>query len=781
MNVTLKAILICLLLLSIKVGYGQESTLITGSVLSEKGEKLIDGYNIYLLNPLDSTLIKADMFFEPNFSIQTKTLPALVQIRTLSHADTTILVTTAEEANIGQIRLANYSSILDELVVVRNRPLLSSDSEGITLRVEGTLLENSGTALELLSKVSRVKVDNGVVSVMGLGSALIVINDRQLSDHQLLESIQAEDILSVKVITNPSSRYPGDKMAVIEIKTKNANNVAWSAGLNYSVAKGEEWRHKVTPRASFSNGKLSAHLSYSYETNTTLFKELYERDYSETPLSAFINNSVFTRNYLKALHTWNTVVNYTPVASHKFMIQSAGNTRDRRNHITNNSKVLTGSDIRIISSEQEKFYNQLYAYNAFSYDFSNNKESNLHIQYDNSYFKSNGNTNINESGINKYNLQNNEVKINSVSVAVNKHFTNDFFLFFGGQYTGVKNLGENQLANTSNSAINNHNYVYNEKIWAIYAEANKKINQFDFNIGCRIESVYNRAISSANFNKEIREIYFLPFANIGYNLTSNWNVSASYSKKNQRPSYQDMNPAINYIDELSYFQGNPELVPEIRHNIGLKVGYRTMASLGINYTIKDKMLGWFVEQDIQNPLVTKATQVNIDRSDILAMDLVLPYQNSWFLGYLALGINYTVSSYASMDVKELKSPMVYVYSILNFNLPYGFKIGTNIRYFSKGLQNIFYFDSVYRQDLQLQKSVWADRIKLSLSWNDIFHSDKMHTYTQIGDRYIGYSYYHDQSYIQLSISINLKGKKNEPKPKTITSGIQSEINRIKSL
>lgn len=123
---------------------------------------------------------------------------------------------------------------------------------------------------------------------------------------------------------------------------------------------------------------------------------------------------------------------------------------------------------------------------------------------------------------------------------------------------------------------------------------------------------------------------------------------------------------------------------------------------------------------------------------------------------------------------------MYVNSGLNFNLPYGFKVGTNIRYFSKGLQNIFFFDAVYRQDLQLQKSLWKERVNLSLSWNDIFRSDKMHTYTQLGDKYIDYSYYFDQSYVQLSLSFNLKGKGKAYKPKFITSGIESEIDRIQT-
>ncbi len=64
-------------------------------------------------------------------------------------------------------------------------------------------------------------------------------------------------------------------------------------------------------------------------------------------------------------------------------------------------------------------------------------------------------------------------------------------------------------------------------------------------------------------------------------------------------------------------------------------------------------------------------------------------------------------------------------------------------------------------DISVQRSFLDKKLLLTLSWDDVFKSDKMKTYTTIGDRNIIYKYYFDKSVIRFSVSykFNLfKGK-----------------------
>jgi hypothetical protein len=239
-----------------------------------------------------------------------------------------------------------------------------------------------------------------------------------------------------------------------------------------------------------------------------------------------------------------------------------------------------------------------------------------------------------------------------------------------------------------------------------------------------------------------------------------------------------LNPAIEYVDSLTYFQGNPALVPEIRHTLALQLSYLKMASVGVNYTRMNHLLAWYIEQDPANPSLTKITQKNIDKSDMLSIDVMLPYQNNWLTCYLSTGLLYTISNDRASGVIDLKQPMWYAYSGFDVTLPYGFKLNTTVRYFTKGLENVFYFDPVFRMDAGIWKSFLNNKLTANILWNDLFKTDKMNTYTTINNRYIGYRYYFDRSVISLSLTYRFSSQKSRYQSR---SSIRSESERIKGL
>lgn len=270
---------------------------------------------------------------------------------------------------------------------------------------------------------------------------------------------------------------------------------------------------------------------------------------------------------------------------------------------------------------------------------------------------------------------------------------------------------------------------------------------------------------------------FFPSLSLNYSLSKDLETNFSYAMKISRPTFQDLNPAIEYIDSLTYFQGNPELIPEIRHSATIKLVYRKMASLGISYTRKNNLLAWYALQDPSNPTLTQVTQKNIDKSDILSVDAMLPYQNKRISCYLSTGLIYTISNDETSGVTNLKRPMWYAYSGFDLSLPYGIKFNTNIRYFTKGIENIFYFDPVFRMDIGIRKAFLNDKLIANIMWNDIFKTDDMNTYTTINNRYIGYNYYFDRSNISFSLSYRFNTKKSKYQSR---SSISAENQRIKN-
>jgi hypothetical protein len=127
---------------------------------------------------------------------------------------------------------------------------------------------------------------------------------------------------------------------------------------------------------------------------------------------------------------------------------------------------------------------------------------------------------------------------------------------------------------------------------------------------------------------------------------------------------------------------------------------------------------------------------------------------------------------------NLKQPMWYAYSGFDFTLPYGFKLNTTARYFTKGLENVFYFDPVFRLDAGIRKSFLNNKRTANIQWNDLFKTDGMNTYTTLNNRYIGYQYYFDRSVISLSLTYRFRSQKSKYQSR---SSISPESERIKGL
>jgi len=400
--------------------------------------------------------------------------------------------------------------------------------------------------------------------------------------------------------------------------------------------------------------------------------------------------------------------------------------------------------------------------------------------FDKSRYKTDLNAQIQESGNSGMLSKQNDVKttidITSFKADASIPLPKGYKLETGLKYSNIHNQS-NTFFLSEGVTIRSIDYEYKENTGALYFLLSNKFSKLDAELGARIEVSDNYAVTDVVV-QDATEWNIFPSLNLGYNLAKDWDINFSYAMKISRPTFQDLNPAIDYIDSLTYFQGNPGLVPEIRHALTLKLSYLKMMSLGVSYTRKNNLLAWYAEQDPVNPNLTKLTQQNIDKSDVLSIDAMLPYQNKWVSCYLSTGLIYTISSDKVSRVIDLEQPMWYAYSGFDFTLLYGLKVNTNIRYFTKGLENVFYFDPVFRMDAGIRKSFLNDKLTASILWNDIFRIDDMNTYTTINNRYIGYHYYFDRSIISFSLTYRFSSQKSKYQSR---SAISTESQRIKGL
>jgi iron complex outermembrane recepter protein len=503
--------------------------------------------------------------------------------------------------------------------------------------------------------------------------------------------------------------------------------------------------------------------------------ENYDYDYPDASEEYTIDRK--TKLNYKNNHNFKLSMDYNISPEHLLGIQLSGQLRNIHSDIYNTNKILNDQNSTTFISDQDRNTNRKYYSSTIYYSFiPKSKKSSFNILYDKSDFNNRNITDINENQVLKMNYDKADINMNAVKADWQTKLSGNWIFNAGGKYSYVTNSSTIRFTNneTETSAIN---YKYKENIGALYVLLSRQLNKISYEGGVRMETTGNKAWDNGTIiHKKNSNVDLFPSLSIAYRLYKDWSLSASYATKINRPTFQDMNPAINYIDSLSYFQGNPNLVPEKQYAGNFKVSYKSYVSIGFSYIHRNNMLAWYVEQDKTYPAITKATEKNIDKSDTYSIDLVLPYQNKWLTCYVATGVILTNSNDKEAEIIDLNKPMWYAYSEFDMNLPHDMKLGTNIRYYTKGVENVYYFDPEFRMDLSLQKNFLKNKLTATLLWNDIFSSDKMNTYTTFGTRYVRYNYYLDQSVVQLSLTYRFKTAKAKYKSK---SSLNEENNRIK--
>ncbi|HWK90439.1 MAG TPA: outer membrane beta-barrel family protein, partial [Longimicrobium sp.] len=122
-------------------------------------------------------------------------------------------------------------------------------------------------------------------------------------------------------------------------------------------------------------------------------------------------------------------------------------------------------------------------------------------------------------------------------------------------------------------------FEYDENVNAGYAVLSQGMGKLDVQAGFRAERT-DREFTLANTGEVFPKTYwsFFPSGLVSMNLDERTQVKASYSKRIQRPDTRLLNPFGFYEDQLSRFQGNPELEPEYMHS--LELGFQRSFTLG---------------------------------------------------------------------------------------------------------------------------------------------------------------------------------------------------------
>ena len=235
---------------------------ITGTIVEDANNKAIPFVNVGLFRQADSAFVSgAASDDKGRFELLAPNGDYRLTVSAIGFQTFEQELTVKGNQDLGQLKLKEGSTKLSEVTITEKRPMFAVEGEKTMYNVAEDPSIQTGTASDALQNAPGVEVDvEGNISLRGTSSVEVWINDKP--SHMTAENLKtyiqtmpANSIDRVEVITNPSARYGSNADGIINIVTnaKIQKNEFFSFGVNGST------QPYVGPWASYvwSNEKLT--------------------------------------------------------------------------------------------------------------------------------------------------------------------------------------------------------------------------------------------------------------------------------------------------------------------------------------------------------------------------------------------------------------------------------------------------------------------------------------------------------------------------------------------
>jgi outer membrane receptor protein involved in Fe transport len=752
-----------LLLLLPCLSMAAQTRKISGTVLDENAIALPFA-NVLLLNAVDSSLVKATASdLEGSFEMQDLADGNyLLKISMVGYSDFFTpkfqLNASTPELKLQPVKLAVAAGQLAEVKVVAQKPFIEQQLDKTVVNVENSIVSSGSTALEVLEKAPGVIVDrqNNSLKLKNNSGVLVMINGRRnyLSNEalmQMLSNMTSEEISSIELITNPSSKYDAaGNSGIINIKLKK--NKSFGTNGTVSLSGGDTFipnsasglyrgggnvslNHRNEKWNIFGNGNLNRTSSYSdnnlirstnFETLRTEFDQMSKRSGNGIYSSARIGADYFasdktTVGFMFDANNWNGVMN-----SHGLT-----NIVEIQNGIRNVSSLVPLSKLKSDNWNMNGNLNLKHNFNdkgkemTFDIDFSGFRNYGFQ-EFDNRFYNS---ENQLTSKLIQRNTTPSDINIYAARLDFIIPYQNSLKLEFGAKTSYVKTdndflfeVEEDGQWEVDRGKTNH--FIYTEFVNAAYINVGKQWKKIGLQSGLRAEHTISEG-NSITLDKVVPRNYLSLFPTLFINqkLTENHALRYSYSRRIGRPNYQQLNPFLFFLDPYTFEKGNEYLNPQFTDNLEFTYSYKGSSSISFGYAHTKDNIFQVIEQDDETR-VTYQTNKNLEKVENYSVNISVPVPVAkWWNMHNNFGFYYIhfKDSNVSGGVVDAGTLAYNFYTGHTFTLKNSWTAEANMWYNSPQLYGIInQKNPQYAVNAGIQKAFWEKKARLKFNINDIF-------------------------------------------------------------
>lgn len=520
----------------------------------------------------------------------------IVKISSVGSVDQERPVTiSGKDVNIGTLRLANDTKVLQEVVVEGVRSQMRFELDKKVFQVDANIAAAGSSASELLESIPSVEVDqDGNVSLRGNSSVTVWINGKDsglTADNraQILEQIPAETIESIEVITNPSAKYsPEGTSGIINIVLKKDRRGGYFGSAEVGANSRGGFNAGFNFNYNSAKWEAFAGVGFRYRHNNkggSTSERLYDN-------GDFLNSDGSSSNHGNNVF-FRLGATYHMTGKDSFYLNGFG----MFGHSNRNSDKLYKSNLPgqwMTNTNLTRASNDMRGMHAefgYKHEWSKNHSIDANIGFNHwggpssdMYHENHTFADPDTDPYDLYRTQNRSMGMNSIDAKIDytKMLTDWLKLEAGyqGNYshenTPVTTLqGETADGQEIAPALYNR-FIYNNNISALYFTLGGKVKDFSFSAGLRGEAWqvstkslgYGQIADNTPWYKK-NDFALFPSAYLSYSLPHDNELQINYTRRIQRPWGGQLNSFRDLSDPANISYGNPELQPQYTNSFEL--------------------------------------------------------------------------------------------------------------------------------------------------------------------------------------------------------------------
>ena len=634
-----------------------------GKVVNGKGGPVAYA-NVALLSRSDSTVVCGAVTEEDGtFRLVTKESDGILLVAMLGYRPRYL-----DPAEALLITLEEDDSLLEGAAVQAVMPKTRLTGEGLQTNVRGSVLENVGTAVDVLAKTPGLFKGQNGLEVIGKGAPLIYINGHKVTDSGELDRLQSNEIQSVEVISNPGAQYDATVRSVVRIRTIRRQGEGFSFNLNASDAQSLRWAQGNDPsgavNVNYRTGGVDLFGGINYgRFSTRQVSEIEKASFGRTPAGGdwlFENKGDLLNEYAAQSLFGNAGINWQPADNHALGAKLEwGRSLSLRTHTLVHDHVHeNGTLVDELTTSSEGTLGDETPYSLGTNVYYNGLlAGKLGVDVNLDYYG----TDQSESSLSEESgVMTHDARIRSGSYSSGQLWAAKAVLSYpvwkgrlqaGTEETFTRRQDEYRISGVeipaSSARVREDNYAG----FASYGFQLPKVGQF--NAGIRYEHVHYAYEDALDPEARLKRDYNKWFPSFSYaGAAGPVQLMLSYSAKTRRPNYALLSGAIRYNSRYLWQSGNVRLQPERSHDISF-TSIWSFITFALNYTrTDDAIMTWSAPYGGEGVVLVKPRNIDTPYHTLSAFVNLTPTIGPWTL-------NYTLScqpQWLSIEMEDPREP-----------------------------------------------------------------------------------------------------------------------------